>query len=226
MKNVIIAILVLLLLLFAWLWFSGKNNLNALSAEVTHLEDSINHLSSTLHEISDQQRMYKNQLDSLYNVMLNEKKPEVKPARQYSQAEKDIHALILNLQSAWERVVIEKDPQLVISNFMPKYTTNEVIINTENIPDVRRHNDTNFEEHLKAILEIENIRIDYGPTEFLSTFIVNNIFTMTYKTSVTVKKDYQVVSKSNIICYVSGERYNDEWKVGNYNWTRYESADL
>lgn len=225
MKNIIITILAILLALFVWFWSDEKKSAQSLSNRLAEVRDSLKFTHTDLEMVNNNYDFLKREKDSLF-TLLQSNVDKVKPSSaQYSPEEKAIHQLIFKVHNGWEDLFVKKDAEHFLSMFMPKFTTNEVTIDTKNMPHVERHNDKDFKEHITTLANTADLRIDFGDTRFLSTFIKDNIFTTTYQTRLEVKDKYKTVQASNIICYVSGEKYQGEWKIGNYNWTRYDAME-
>ncbi len=204
MKNVLIVLLLVFLALMGWMWHQESQATKSLGTRMSHLEDSLSYTHNALRRSNQSFDVLKREKDSLFTLASNAAQPKAIKAPTYSANEKAIHRLVYNLHNSWEDLFLHKDTDKFLTLFMPEFTTNEVTIDTENIPHVERHNNTDFVEHI------------------LSTFVKDNIFTITYQTHLEVKNQYQTVQQSKIICYVSGEKVNGTWKVGNYNWTRYD----
>jgi len=133
--------------------------------------------------------------------------------------------MIKELEQGWVKMAETKDANALLNFFMPKYTTNAVKINTENMPFVQRHNDTNFREHLNQLIATKDLTISFGEPKFYSTVVRGNIFTTSYLSYLTTTHQGKVIHKSTILCFVSGEKQNGRWLIGNYNWTRYDDYD-
>ena len=222
MKNVLIVLLLLLLALMGWMWNQESQAASSLSDRLNTIEDSLNFTHNALLRSNQNFDLLKRENDSLVTLALSANKPLAPEPENYSAEEKSVHQLVYRLQNGWEQLFRDKDTDKFLSLFMPEFTTNEVTINTQNIPHVERHNNTNFVEHITALANTADLRADFSNTQFLSTFVKDNIFTITYQTQLEIKDPYQTVQKSKIICYVSGERVEGMWKVGNYSWTRYD----
>lgn len=134
-----------------------------------------------------------------------------------SPDEKAVHDLVLNIHRGWEAMFKTKDTHELLKYFLPKYTTNALRINTENIPSVQRSNDTNFEEHLRSLIKAGNISVSFGQTRFLYTEIKDNIFVTSYRTKLRVYQDNKEVFTSSLITLLAGAN-KDGWKIGNYSW--------
>ena len=134
-----------------------------------------------------------------------------------SPEEKAVRQLVLNIHRGWEKMFETKDTNELLKYFLPKYTTNALRVNTENIPTVQRSNDTNFEDHLKSLIAAGNISITFGQTQFLYTEVRDNIFVTSYRTKFRVYQDNKEVYTSSLVTLLAGAN-KDGWKVGNYSW--------
>lgn len=223
MKNVIIIVLVILLFLFGWLWYSSKSELEAQMSKTSEtsteeVEEDSSTTASTEDEVAS--TVIITETDTVYV----ERKVD-KPKRPYTKAEKEVMALIGDVHEAWRLVFKEDDPEKLLVNFTPAFTTNEAIIDTKEFAHVDRHNTSNFKEHLEE-LAATPYEIEFGDTEFLYVFVKDHIFTTSYRTDFKlIDEDGKVLQKSNIISYVSGENVKGKWKVGNYNWIKYDLFD-
>lgn len=205
-----------------WMWNQESQTANSLSTRLNAVQDSLKFTSEALLRSNQNFDLIKREKDSLFTIALNTTKPPVPQPTSYTAEEKSIHQLVYRLHDGWEKLFQNKDTDKFLSLFMPEFTTNEVTIDTRNIPHVERHNNTDFVEHITALANTADLRADFSDTQFLSTFVKDDIFTITYQTQLEIKDPYQTVQKSKIICYVSGERVEGMWKVGNYSWTRYD----
>jgi len=131
--------------------------------------------------------------------------------------EEAIKALVNKVHKGWASMVTTKNTNDLLQYFLPKYTTNAVRINTENIPSVQRSNNTNFEDHLRELMSANNISISFGQTHFLSTEVKGDIFVTTYKTQMRVYNNNKQVYTTSLVTLLSGAN-RDGWKIGNYSW--------
>jgi len=225
--KISLVVLLVLILFLSYAYFTASNLQKVKEQEIVLLQDSVQRLNNELafrnlkNEVLNE--INENISSQLYaNNYTHIKKHETKPI---SADEKAVQGLIKELEQGWEKMVETKDPNALLNYFMPKYTTNAVKIDTKNMPFVQRHNDTNFREHLNQLTATKELRISFGEPTFYSTVVRGNIFTTSYLSYFTATHQGKVIHKSTILCFVSGEKMNNRWLVGNYNWTRYDDFD-
>jgi len=131
-----------------------------------------------------------------------------------------IETLVNNLHRGWASMFKTDNTRDVLGYFLPKYTTSAIRINTENIPSVRRKNNSNFEEFLDQLVAVNNISLSFGETEFLYTEVKGDVFVTAYRTRLRVYENNQQKHTSSLITQLSGER-DGEWKVGDYHWASF-----
>ncbi len=195
-------------------------------------ENKSKEIETLTQENTDLKANYENQLlktkklnrevDSLKTVVYDlqsqvEKLSATTKSEALSPEEKAVHQLVLNIHRGWEKMFETKDTNELLKYFLPKYTTNALRVNTENIPTVQRSNDTNFEDHLKNLIAAGNISITFGQTQFLYTEVRDNIFVTSYRTKFRVYQDNKEVYTSSLVTLLAGAN-KDGWKVGNYSW--------
>ena len=108
----------------------------------------------------------------------------------------------------------------VLKYFLSKYTTSAIRIDTENVPSVRRKNDSSFEEFLNELIAVNNISLSFGETKFLYTEVKGDVFVTSYRTTLRVYENNQQRHTSSLVTQLSGER-DGEWKVGDYHWASF-----
>ncbi len=131
-----------------------------------------------------------------------------------------IEALVNNLHRGWASMFKTDNTNEVLKYFLPKYTTSAIRINTENVPSVRRNNDSSFEEFLDQLLATNNISLSFGETKFLYTEVKGDVFVTSYTTTLRVYENNQQRHTSSLVTQLSGER-KGEWKVGDYHWASF-----
>lgn len=213
-----IAVLVLLFIQLR----SHNNDASSVEKETSEL-DSLKELYLKEKEEAAQLK-YNN--DSLSSALVSEISKGIKQPENLSSEEREIQNLISNLHLGWENLADKNDADQVLRYFMKEFTTNEVKINTENIPFVRKHNNQNYREHLEAISEIEGLEIDMGTSKVYSVFVRDDIFGTQFLTEVSVEHNGKIVMESTVLSLVSGQKEDGEWKVGNYSWIRFEYFDI
>ncbi len=134
--------------------------------------------------------------------------------------EKAIEGLVNNIHKGWEQMIKSKDTNELLKYFLPKYTTSTVRINTENIPAVKRSNDSNFKEHLEELISANDVSVTFGQTKFFYTEVKGNFFVTNFRTRIRIYQNNKQVSTSSIITQLAGEN-KDGWKVGSYNWVNF-----
>lgn len=147
-------------------------------------------------------------------------KGEVPSYKASNADEKAIEALVANLHAGWASMIKTDNTNDLLQYFLPKYTTSTVRIDTENVPSVKRSNDSNFEEHLKELMQPSDISVSFGQTKFLYTEVKGNFFVTSYRTRIRVYSNNQQVHTSSLITQLAGEN-KDGWKVGNYSWVTF-----
>ncbi|TDI69144.1 MAG: hypothetical protein E2O88_05560 [Bacteroidetes bacterium] len=143
------------------------------------------------------------------------------PVYHASKADEEaIEALVQNLHHGWASMFKTNDTNDLLKFFLPKYTTSAIRINTENIPSVRRKNNSSFEEFLNQLIAANNISLSFGETRFLYTEVKGDVFVTTYRTRFRVYENNKQRHTSSLITQLSGER-DGEWKVGDYHWVTF-----
>ena len=144
------------------------------------------------------------------------------PVYNASEADEEaIEALVAELHKGWTNMFQTDDKKDLLKHFMPKYTASAIRINTENVPSVRRRNNSNFEEFLDQLVATNNISLSFGETQFLYTEVKGDIFVTNYRTRLRVYQDNQQRHTSSLVTQLSGQRVNGEWKVGDYHWATF-----
>ena len=139
----------------------------------------------------------------------------------------EIRALINNINQGWYDMSVNDDPNEVLQYFMPKNTTNEVFINTENLPHVERHNNRDLQEHLEALIKAGDVTIKIVKPQIFKIFVRQNIFTAMYLVEVNVYRANEKVHRSTVLVSLSGEKYEmKEWRAGNISWIEFEYFDV
>ncbi len=171
-------------------------------------------------------RMAVERADSLQTIVhdLDQEVHELRgdaPVYKASDADKEaIETLVKNLHKGWAAMFETDDTNDVLKYFLPKYTTSAIRINTENIPSVRRKNNSNFEEFLKQLIDANSISLSFGETKFLYTEVKGDIFVTTYRTRLRVYENNKQRHTSSLVTQLTGARQG-EWKVGDYHWVTF-----
>ena len=134
-----------------------------------------------------------------------------------SAPEQQIHKLVLKLHKGWEVLASEKNADQFLNLFLSKYTTNGVNIDTANVPSVARHNNRNFEEHVRSIADVDGLRVSFGNNEFYYTVIKGDKFVTCYRSLMRVYIHNKIVETKSVITLLAGQK-KEEWKVGSYSW--------
>ena len=137
-----------------------------------------------------------------------------------SKEELAIEGLVNNIHKGWALMLKNDDTNELLKYFLPKYTTSAARINVENIPSVKRNNDSNFEGHLNELMLANDITISFGQTKFLYTEVKGNFFVTSYQTRFRVYLNNKQVQTSSLVTQLAGEN-KDGWKVGSYNWVTF-----
>lgn len=138
-----------------------------------------------------------------------------------SEDEKAIEALVGNLHKGWAAMLKNDDTNELLQYFLPQYTTSTIRVNTENIPSVDRKNNSNFEEHLNELMLANEVSISFGQTKFLYTEVKEDIFVTSYRTRIRVYQSNKEMHSSSLVTQLAGQRKDDGWKVGSYNWVTF-----
>ncbi len=171
-------------------------------------------------------RMAVERADSLQTIVhdLDQEVHELRgdaPVYNASDADKEaIETLVKNLHKGWAAMFETDDTNDVLKYFLPKYTTSAIRINTENIPSVRRKNNSNFEEFLNQLIDVNSISLSFGETKFLYTEVKGDIFVTTYRTRLRVYENNKQRHTSSLVTQLTGARQG-EWKVGDYHWVTF-----
>ena len=194
-----------------------REKLDALTAENGELQQQYNK------QLMDT-RLETRRADSLVTVInsleteLQKTKGELPAYKATSNEQRDVERLVLDLHRSWTAMFKNKNTDDLMKHFLPRFTASTIRINTENIPSVKRTNDTNFEDHLNALLEGTDISISFGETKFLYTEVKNSKFFVTsYRTRLRVYENNKQVHTTSLVTQLAGEK-KDDWKIGSYNW--------
>jgi len=225
--NLIIVLLSAAVLVLLFLQIKGSGSNEELEKSYNEDLDSLNELYIKTENQNDFLKDNNDSLGSALLQLMNIQDKNGTTSRDVdTPEEKEIRALVTNLNKGWQDLVAEHDADAVLQYFLEEFTTNEVKINTENLPFVRKHNNTNYREHVAAIAEIKDLKIDMGKIKMYSIFVREKIFATQFLTEITVEHKGKVVMESTILSLVSGEKDDGIWKVGNYSWIRFEHFDI
>jgi hypothetical protein len=198
---------------------SNSGQIEILTKENTELKD-------VYQEQLAETRIVTKKADSLHTVVnklsreVNKLKGEVPTYNASSADEKAIEALVQKLHQGWTNMCQSKNTNDLLQYFLPRYTAGAVRINTENVPSVKRSNDSNFEEHLGELVLSPDLSLTFGQTRFLYTEVKGNYFVTSYRTRIRVYEKNKEVHTSSIVNLLAGEN-RDGWKVGSYNWVTF-----
>lgn len=196
------------------------------SGQIETLTNENNELNANYHSQLVETKLMTEKADSLHTLVhklesqVQKSKGKVPAYKASSNEEKEIETLVHNIQKGWASMLENDDTNELMQYFLPKYTTSTVRINTENIPSVNRNNDSNFEEHIKALMHANNVTISFGQTKFLYTEVKGNFFVTSYQTRFRVYENDKQLHTSSLITQLAGEN-KDGWKVGSYNWVTF-----
>ena len=138
-----------------------------------------------------------------------------------TEDEKGIEALVSNMHKGWANMLKNDDTNELLQHFLPQYTTSTIRVNTENIPSVDRKNNSNFEEHLNELMLANDVSISFGQTKFLYTEVKEDIFVTSYRTRIRVYQNNKEMHSSSLVTQLAGQRKDNSWKVGSYNWVTF-----
>ena len=199
---------------------AGKEQIEALTNENSNLK---NDFQQQLIET----RVITKKSDSLQTVVhklesqIQKMKGDMPVYKASSEDEQAIESLVSNLHKGWTAMLENDDTNELLQYFLPKYTTSSVRINTENIPTVQRSNDANFVDHLNELMVANDVSLTFGQTKFLYTEIKGDIFVTSYRTRLRVYQNNKQMHTSSLITQLAGEKKDDGWKVGSYNWVTF-----
>lgn len=231
MKNVntlrsIVLVLTLVILVLLYFLNRGVDADQLVMREVTSLKDSINTVQNQLKSANDRNEILAGANKNLSYKLYSKDYAKVElPSEEISEDEKAVQSMIKNMESGWAKMMEEKNTKEVLAYFLPEYTTNSVKIDINNKPHVERHNNTDFPKRLQKLVETKDLKFTFYAPEFYSTQVHGNVFTTSYLSHFTTTHGVKLVYKSTILCYVSGEKRDGKWLIGNYNWTRYDDFD-
>ncbi len=200
---------------------NGQEQISVLQAENSQLSSSYEgQLMETRNAV--------NRADSLQTIIHDMQEEilklqgEAKPVYNASDAdEQAIEDLVGTLHRGWTSMFKTKDKQDVLKYFLPEYTASAVRINHENLPQVRRRNDTNFDQWLDQLLAVEGISLSFGETKFLYSEVKGDVFVTSYRTTLRVYENNRLRHTSSLVTQLAGERSEGNWKVGHYNWVAF-----
>lgn len=200
---------------------------NTKSGEVEQLVMDNQILDEKYQQQLIENRLATKQVDSLQTIVYGlelkiQKIQDDLPAYKATTSdEKAIETLVTNLQKGWEDVLETNDTNKLLQYFLPKFTTSSVRVNTDNIPSVQRSNNATFEDHLMELAQAAGLTISFGQTQFLYTEIKGDIFVTSYRTKIRVYQDNKEISTNSVVTQLAGQRSDEGWKVGNYNWVNF-----
>jgi len=226
MQSINKLITILLFIAVLVLLFMQLRSYNTSSGTTDKATSELDSLQELYLKEKAESSLLKNLNDSLSSALIREISGHKEGTPSLTADEQEIHNLISNLHQGWENMVDQNDADEVLKYFMNEFTTNEVKINTENIPYVRKHNNQDYREHLDAIAEIEGLEIDMGTSKVYSIFVRDDIFGTQFLTEIRVEHNGKTVMESTVLSLVSGQREDGQWKVGNYSWIRFEYFDI
>jgi hypothetical protein len=225
-QKILITILALIIIVLAFL-FSRANSKQQDSIELLlATQDSVKHLRNEVafNELKNEvlKEINSNLSSELYTKTYNHVNPKTETL---SQEAREVQKMIQTMEKGWEKMMEIQNPDELLKFFLPQYTTNSVKINTQNMPFVQRHNNTDFRTHLQHLAQTKQLTFSFDQPKFYTTMVKGNVFTTNYLSHLTAMHEGQIVHKSTILCFVSGQRQNGQWLIGNYNWTRYDEFD-
>jgi hypothetical protein len=225
-QKLTIGVLAVIILVLFYLLNGAGNVTNQQEYDKVLLQDSIKSLKNIIAFERLKAGVLNDLNGNLAEQIYTENNSHVKIQSEPISAEaKAVQNMIVNMESGWVKMMEKKDPDELLVYFLPEYTTNSVKIDTRKMPFVQRHNDTNFRKQLQNLVETKELSFSFTQPKFYSTMVRDNIFTSSYLSNLTTMHEGKVVQKCTILCFVSGEKKNGKWLIGNYNWTRYDDYD-
>ena len=191
------------------------------------LQAEISQLSTTYQEQLVETRQEVTRADSLQTLVHHMQqeiaglKGEAPAYKATTADEKAIESLVNNLHQGWSSMFKSKNSNDVLQYFLPEYTASAVRIDTDNVPRVRRKNDQNFEQWLNELIGANDVSLSFGETKFLYTEVKGDVFVTSYRTTLRVYEANKERYTSSLVVQLSGERKEDGWKAGQYNWVSF-----
>jgi hypothetical protein len=225
-KKVLIGILVIIVVALAFLFTRANSSQQMAAEQVSALEDSVKRLNNAMAFSNLRNEVLKEINNNLSSQLYTKSYAHVShETKSISPEAKVIQQLIIDLEQGWVNMMDTKNPDALLTYFLPQFTTNSVKINTENMPFVQRHNNSDFRAHLTQLAATKDLELIFDKPTFYTTMVRGDIFTTNYLSKLTATHQGKVIHKSTILCFVSGEKKNGKWLIGNYNWTRYDDFD-
>lgn len=225
-QKFLIGLLVVTILLLTFLFNKATTSQQLFTGQVLLLQDSIKRLKNEIgfNELSNEvlREMNNNLSSQLYEENYSHVEHQTETI---SEEAKVIQQLIIEMEQGWVKMMETKNPDALLVYFLPEYTTNSVKIDTNNMPFVQRHNNSDFRVHLNQLVATKDLNLSFDTPTFYTSMVRGDIFTTNYLSQLTATHEGKVVHKSTILCFVSGEKQNGKWLIGNYNWTRYDDFD-
>ncbi|NMM48204.1 hypothetical protein [Marinigracilibium pacificum] len=228
----ILSIILIILLLFASIFIftdsdsgSQEDLESAYKTQIDSLKNQNSELNSEIDELRSQMLIPQ---DS--DIHKNLDSDSSNDSHGYNEAnlsadEKYIIQLVKNMHQGYSELNKTKDPNSVLKYFTPRHSTNEVTINVQNLPSVKKHDTNNFKDHLQFLAEIEGLKIKMGTPYFKNIYVQGNIFNAYYVADLLVEKDGGLVEKAVLIASVSGQKNGNEWRIGNFSWMKFDKYD-
>ena len=192
----------------------GKEQIAALQNDLSARETEIATLATENEKLKERIYEQEGQLGQLKHQDTEEARAAL------TQPEKDVQTLIGEVHTGWENLAAGGGINSILVFFLPKYTTSSVHVDVSNFAKVKRHNNTNFEEHLAALSEIEGLSIKFDKTQYLYTEV---LFTTCYRSRIQIFRNGQLQMTKSIVALIAGED-SDGWKIGNYSWVTLDYA--
>lgn len=179
-----------------------ESELSSSNTEIENLTSQNEELKGKIYELEGQLGKLKSQPDA--EVVL-------------SQAEKDVQTLVNEVHTGWENLASGGGVNSMLVFFLPKYTTSSVNVDISNFAEVKRHNNTNFEEHLQALSEIDGLSIKFDKTQILYSEVKGSVFATCYRSRIQVYRNGALQMTKSVAALMAGED-RDGWKIGSYSW--------
>lgn len=225
-KKILAGILMVIVVVLAFLFTRANSGQQMAEKQLSVLEDSVKRLNNAVAFSNLRNEVLKSINDNLASQLYSKSYSHVRQETEsMSPEQKVIQQLIIDLEQGWANMMETKNPDALLTYFLPQFTTNSVKIDTDNMPFVQRHNNSDFRTHLAQLVATKDLELIFDQPTFYTTMVRGDIFTTNYLSKLTATHQGKVIHKSTILCFVSGERKNGKWLIGNYNWTRYDDFD-
>lgn len=197
------------------------------SEQISQLTEKNSELKTNYQSQLTETKIVTKQSDSLQTIVhylqkeVQKMKGEIPVYNASTSDEKAIETLVSNIHKGWSSMLKNDDTNELLKYFLSQYTTSTIRVNTENIPSVERKNNSDFKEHLNELMLANDVSISFGQTKFLYTEVKGDIFVTSYRTRIRVYQNNKEMHTSSLVTQLAGQRKDDGWKVGSYNWVTF-----